>query len=185
MSRNEFLERRAYYQKQSDFTPKEKKELTFQEQNFVRGIQIVREKQKNDAIRHYKRIRKKARAQVKALSIEIQAFYDKPDILGVDNARGEWWIGSRDESDDKPAILGADNARGEWWTRPGDKSVIITPQKSPKYIYATYAKKALLKDRNRFKSLGGTARRYTDLRTGEIISRRERDKRLFILVTNY
>jgi len=81
MSRNEFLERRAYYQKQSDFTPKEKKELTFQEQNFVRGIQIVREKQKNDAIRHYKRIRKKARAQVKALSIEIHAFYDKPDIL--------------------------------------------------------------------------------------------------------
>ncbi len=117
MSRNEFLERRAYYQKQSDFTPKEKKELTFQEQNFVRGIQIVREKQKNDAIRHYKRIRKKARAQVKALSIEIQAYYDKPDILGMDKARGEWWTG------------------------PGDESVIITPQKSPKYIYATYAKR--------------------------------------------
>ena len=161
MSRTEFLERRAYYQKQSDFTPKEKKELTFQEQNFVRGIQIVREKPKNDAIRHYKRIRKKARAQVKALSIEIQAYYDKPDILGMDKARGEWWTGQ------------------------GDESVIITPQKSQKYIYATYAKKALLKDRNRFKSLGGTARRYTDLRTGEIISRRERDKRLFILVTNY
>ena len=185
MSRVEFLERRAYYQKQSDFTPKEKKKLNFQEQNFVRGIQIVREIRKNDAIRFYKRIRKKDRQQLKAISLEIQAYYDKPDILGMDKARGEWWTGPRDESYDKPAILGRDNARGEWWTRPGDKSVIITPQKSPKYIYATYAKKALLKDRNRFKSLGGTARRYTDLRTGEIISRRERDKRLFILVTNY
>ena len=161
MSRVEFLERRAYYQKQSDFTPKEKKKLNFQEQNFVRGIQIVREIRKNDAIRFYKRIRKKDRQQLKAISLEIQAYYDKPDILGMDKARGEWWTG------------------------PGDESVIITPQKSPKYIYATYAKKALLKDRNRFKSLGGTARRYTDLRTGEIISRRERDKRLFILVTNY
>ena len=82
MSRVEFLELRAYYQKQSDFTPKEKKKLNFQEQNFVRGIQIVREIRKNDAIRFYKRIRKKDRQGLKeALTLTLGDEFPIDDVL--------------------------------------------------------------------------------------------------------
>ena len=156
MSRNEFLARRAYYQQKSDFTKKERSELTFQEQNFVRGIQIIRDMPKNDAIRYYKSIRKRDTEQMKRVSLEIQAFYDKPHIL-----------------------------RG--FVEPTDTSVIIPkpPEVPTKYEYAGTIQKAKKHDYERFIPIPGKSRKYTDTKTGEIISRRERDKRLYAIVTNY
>ena len=161
MSKKEFLARRSYYQQKGDFTQKEKKDFTFQEQNFIRGIQVVRDVSKNDAIKFYRKIRKRDKEQLKRVSIEIQSFYDKPHIY-------KEFGGTKPDTDNGVIVF------------PKDEK-----EATKKYAYVGVTKKALQKDINRFINLGGKKRNYRDSKTGEIISRRERDKRLYVLTTNH
>lgn len=155
MAKEEFIAILNYLRRKEPFTPVEKKKYSVQKQNYIRGIQIARNINKNGAIKLFEEISLRTE-EIRALSNEIQGKYD---------------------------------AEKEIIYNPPEKPIIIAdpPPKKPKqkYKYAGYVKKATKADRNRFKSIGGKARRYLDLKTGEEISRRERDKRIYILVTNY
>ena len=157
MAREEFIAILERLRREEPFSPAEKQKYSVQKQNYIRGIQIARNIKKEDAIKEYNKISFKTE-EMRAISNEIQVIYD---------------------------------AEAEIIYNPQEKSIIIAdppiPPKKPKqkYKYGGYAKKAKKEDRERFKSLGGKAQRYLDLRTGEEISRRERDKRIYILVTNY
>jgi hypothetical protein len=157
MAKEEFIAILNRLKWEEPFTTTEKTKYSLQEQNYIRGIQIARNTKKEDAIKEYKKISLRTE-EMRALSSEIQGKYD---------------------------------TEREIIYNPPEKPIIIVdppiPPKKPKqkYKYAGYVKKATKEDRNRFKSLGGKALRYLDLKTGEEISRRERDKRIYILVTNY
>jgi uncharacterized protein with WD repeat len=156
MAKEEFIAILNYLRRKEPFTPAEKQKYSLQEQNYIRGIQIARNTKKEDAIKEYKKISFRSE-EMRVLSNEIQGKYD---------------------------------AESEIIYNPPKKRTIIAGPDGPmkpkqKYKYAGYVKKATKEDRNRFKSLGGKALRYLDLKTGEEISRRERDKRIYILVTNY
>lgn len=157
MAKEEFIAILNYLRRKEPFTPAERQKYSVQKQNYIRGIQIARNLKKEDAIKEYKKISFRSE-EMRVLSNEIQGKYD---------------------------------AESEIIYNPPEKPIIIsdtvTPSKKPKqkYKYAGYVRKATKADRNRFKSLGGKAQRYLDLKTGEEISRRERDKRIYILVTNY
>ena len=156
MAKEEFIAILERLRREEPFTPAEKQKYSVQKQNYIRGIQIARNINKNGAIKVYNEISLKTE-EMRALSNEIQEKYD---------------------------------AEKEIIYSPPEKPIIIAGPDRPKkpkqkYKYGGYAKKAKKEDRERFKSLGGKAQRYIDLRTGEEISRRERDKRIYILVTNY
>jgi hypothetical protein len=157
MAKEEFIAILNYLRRKEPFTPAEIQKYSVQKQNYIRGIQIARNINKNGAIKLYEEISLRTE-EIRSLSNEIQGKYD---------------------------------AEREIIYNPPEKPIIIVdppiPPKKPKqkYKYAGYVKKATKADGNRFKSLGGKARRYLDLKTGEEISRRERDKRIYILVTNY
>ena len=156
MAREEFIAILEKLKKEEPFTSVEKKKYSVQKQNYIRGIQIARNLKKNDAIKEYEKISLRTE-EMRVLSSEIQGKYD---------------------------------AETEIIYNPPEKPIIIAGPDGPKkpkqkYKYAGYSQKAKKEDRERFKSLGGKAQRYLDLKTGEEISRRERDKRIYILVTNY
>ena len=156
MAKEEFIAILEKLKKEEPFTPAEKSRYSVQKQNYIRGIQIAQNIKKEDAIKEYKKISLKTE-EMRVLSSEIQGKYD---------------------------------AETEIIYNPPEKPIIIAGPDGPKkpkqkYKYGGYVKKATKEDRERFKSLGGKAQRYLDLKTGEEISRRERDKRIYILVTNY
>ena len=156
MAKEEFIAILEHLRREEPFSPAEKQRYSVQIQNYIRGIQIARNIKKEDAIKEYNKISLKTE-EMRVLSNEIQSKYDAETEIIYD---------------------------------PPEKPIIIVGPDGPKkpkqkYKYAGYAKKATKEDRNRFKSLGGKSQRYLDLRTGEEISRRERDKRIYILVTNY
>lgn len=156
MAKEEFIAILNYLRRKEPFTPTEKTKYSVQIQNYIRGIQIARNINKNGAIKEYEEISLRTE-EMHALSREIQGKYDAETEIIYNPPK-------------KPTIIA------------GPDGPKITKQK---YKYAGYVKKATKEDRNRFKSLGGKAQRYLDLKTGEEISRRERDKRIYILVTNY
>lgn len=156
MAKEEFIAILNRLRREEPFTPTEKTKYSVQIQNYIRGIQIARNLKKENAIKEYEKISFRTE-EMRVLSNEIQGKYD---------------------------------AETEIIYNPPKKPTIIAGPDGPmkpkqKYKYAGYAKKATKADRNRFKALGGKSQRYLDLKTGEEISRRERDKRIYILVTNY
>lgn len=156
MAKEEFIAILEHLRREEPFTEAERSRYSVQKQNYIRGIQIARNIKKEDAIKEYKKISLKTE-EMRALSNEIQGKYDAETEIIYNPHKTP------------PMING------------GGKK----PKPKQKYKYGGYAKKATKEDRNRFKPLGGKSQRYLDLKTGEEISRRERDKRLYILVTNY
>lgn len=157
MAKEEFIAILEHLRRNEPFSPAEKKKYSVQKQNYIRGIQIARNIKKEDAIKEYKKISLRTE-EMRVLSSEIQGKYDAETEIIYNPPKNKWTMINDGGKKEKP---------------------------KQKYKYAGYAKKAKKEDRNRFKSLGGKAQRYLDLKTGEEISRRERDKRIYILVTNY
>jgi hypothetical protein len=117
---------------------------------------MVTGKNKTQATRHLRGNLLKNKENLRQMSITIQEFYE----------RGENIIGG------------------------GGGGVLIPPPQPPKkkkkgYKYAGYISAAKIEDKKRFVVIPGKARHYTDTVTGEEIPRRERDKRVFIIVTTY
>lgn len=156
MAKEEFIAILNHLKREEPFTHTEKQKYSVQKQNYIRGIQIARNLKKENAIKEYEKISFRTE-EMRVLSNEIQGKYDA-EVEIIYNPP-------------KRLII--------------DKTKTTATKPKQKYKYAGYAKKATKADKNRFKSLGGKAQRYLDLKTGEEISRRERDKRIYILVTNY
>lgn len=156
-ARERFLNRRSQIQKQQPFTPKEDRDLSPQQKNFVRGIQVARHNSKKEAIRLFRKSQKS-----KTLSKSLSKDIDQKYKTGTS-------ITEYQEKITKPPKL-----------KPSKKPKKPKKLKKPKtrYKYRGVTKKATKKQIARFRSLGETSRRYIDTYTGEEISRRERDKRL-------
>jgi len=149
-ARLNFLHKRSVYEETQPFTPKENKTLSLQQKNYVRGIQIARNVSKKKAISLFKKSKKDSKL-TKSLTRSIQKKY-------------ETGLSFREGKKPLPKIV--------------DRKKKKKSKTKIKYKYAGKPQKASKKQIARFKSLGGTSRRYIDTHTGEEISRRERDKRL-------
>ena len=57
-AREKFMKARSKYEKKEPFSPDEIKDLTFQQRNFVRGIQVSRRVSKKEAIQLFNEDRK-------------------------------------------------------------------------------------------------------------------------------
>jgi len=176
-AREKFLRKRALLQKNQPFTKKENKTFTLQEKNYIRGIQIARNVSKKDAIKLFKKSRKNENLAI-SLSKEIEEKYktgiifkplEKPPII---------LESPKKKKEPKKKILKKKKKPKKKISKKKKKPKKKIPKKKTKYKYAGKSKKATKKQLERFKSLGGTSRRYIDIYTGEEISRRERDKRL-------
>lgn len=156
--REQFIKARENYASQSAFTANENKKYSVQDRNFIRGLQVTRGCGKTRAIRVF-REGKKNPASMISLSDDVSKAYEQ----GITYA--------------PPPPYG-----GGGVIKVPPKKVVpeVGAPKGRKYKYAGVATIASKERLARFKSLGGTARRYKDLETGETISRRERDKRLVL-----
>ncbi len=143
-----FMSRVKELDREDAFTDREKKKYSFQDRNFVRGIQYATGKTKKEAITELKRI-KKDRDRLRSRSGEVQAVYDGKLEAGRGRRR---------------------------YHRPKEQRE-LTPEKL--YPYKGVVIRARSEVVDRYKPDYSTkARRYTDIVTGEVISRRERDKRI-------
>ena len=167
-----FLHKKQVLEYNEPFTKKQTKQFTLQQKNYIRGIQIARNIKKSDAIKLYRKSLKDTKL-LKKLSLEIT---------------GESEIGiALEPSELEPPVIGDGVRKGEEKEKRKEggkkkrkklsKKEYGAP-KGKKYKYAGKPLKATKKQLSRFKSLGGKSRRYIDTKTGEEISRRERDKRL-------
>lgn len=151
-SRIKFLSKLVNLEKEEPFTQGEREKYTFQQRNFIRGIQIAKNCKKEDGIKEFKRIQGK-KALIKKQGDDIQAMYD-----------GRKAFKTR-----------APKARV-------CKPIKTTGKKEKKtYIYKGITKRAdkVLIDRFvRDTKSSPSSRRYIDRLSGESISRRERDKRI-------
>ena len=176
--REKFMHKKRILERTEPFTPKQTKQLTLQQKNYIRGIQIARNIKKSDAIKLYRKSLKDTKL-LKNLSSEIQRKYEigitieppdiQPPIIGGYEGieKGKEKKKKRKQKEKKKRLKKLKKSKKESGAPVGKK-----------YKYAGKSKKATKKQLSRFKSLPGTARHYIDTRTGEEISRRERDKRL-------
>jgi hypothetical protein len=150
-SRDKFVRELSHLEKSEPFTKAERDKLTFQERNFIRGIQLTKGIKKVEAITEFKRIKGK-KEKIRKQGQNIQDRY-----TGVKAFK------SRIREDKKVC-----------------KPVSVIERKR-EYTFKGVTKRAsntLIQRFVRDDKSPKTARRYIDRLSGDSISRRERDKRI-------
>ena len=163
----DFIFKKRMLENKEPFTKKESKQLSLQQKNFIRGIQIARGINKQKAIIQFKKSRKSS-----SLSSDLSDEIDRKYRMGVKITEIEDMDLPVMEPPKKPLKKPKPKKPKPKKPKPEKRAL-----KGRKYTYAGKLSKKPEKIA-RFKSLGGTARHYIDLRTGEEISKRERDKKL-------
>lgn len=155
-SRDKFVRELAYLEKTEPFTKAEREKTTFQERNFIRGIQITKGVKKRDAITEFKRIKGK-KEKIKKQGDAIQERYT-----------GEKRFKSRIREEKKVC-------------KPVSVIPVSVIERKREYTFKGVTKRAsntLIERFVRDDKSPKSARRYIDRLSGESISRRERDKRI-------
>jgi hypothetical protein len=150
-SRDKFVRELSHLEKTEPFTKAEREKTTFQERNFIRGIQITKGVKKRDAITEFKRIKGK-KEKIRKQGDAIQERYT-----------GEKRFKSRIREGKKVCKPVSVIERKREYTFKG-----VTKRASNTLI------ERFIRDDKSPKS----ARRYIDRLSGDSISRRERDKRI-------
>ncbi len=146
--REVFIQRLKELEKESPFTEKEIKKYSYQDRQFVRAVQVSTDMKKSQAIAEMRKS-KKDKDRLRRNRDIIEAKY-----------RGDLDISRPVE-------------------RPGYDITTKPVKKKVKYAYKGVTIRARANVIDRYQPDYSTkARRYTDTVTGEVISRRERDKRI-------
>ena len=178
-AREKFMKARSKYEKKEPFSPDEIKDLTFQQRNFVRGIQVSRRVSKKEAIqlfyesRHSEELTKNLSDDVaKAYEIGISVKKIPPTVSDI--------IG--DIIVKKPRVIGGGKSEGV----EGFKNIGVKGGKRQKkgYEYAGVTKRATKEQKAVFILVDKKKMRYIDTREAKTISRREKDKRLKAMIDN-
>ena len=170
-AREKFMKARSKYEKKEPFSPDEIKDLTFQQRNFVRGIQVSRRVSKKEAIqlfnesRHSEELTKNLSDDVaKAYEIGISVKKIPPTVSDI--------IG--DIIVKKPRAVGGGKSGGVGGGKRQKKG----------YEYAGVTKRATKEQKAVFILVDKKKMRYIDTREAKTISRREKDKRLKAMIDN-
>lgn len=150
-SRDKFVRELSHLEETEPFTKTEREKLSFQDRNFIRGIQITKGIKKKEGITEFKRIKGK-KEKIRKQSEAIQERYT-----------GQKKFKSRIREDKKVC-----------------KPVSVIERKR-EYTFKGVTKRAsntLIQRFVRDDKSPKTARRYIDRLSGDSISRRERDKRI-------
>ena len=190
-AREKFLMKRYEYQQTQPFTKAQKKGYTIQQQNFIRSIQIARNIDKNSAIKLFKKSLKSEELS-KGLSDEIAKNYEIGIVYSEPPTSGIGGIITPPKKEEKAKIPKKPKAKKPKAKKPKAKKPAAEKpkaKKSPKkqkskksYEYAGVNKKATEAQKARFVIVDKKKMRYVDTVSGEQISRRERDKRLSLMV---
>ena len=168
--REDFLHRKRILERTQPFTKTQSKQLSLQQKNFIRGIQIARGVNKTEAIKLFKKSRKSS-----SLSTDLSNEINRTSAMGdriVEIPDMDLPVMEQPKKPPKKEKKKLKKHVPKKKSKPEKRAL-----KGKKYTYAGKLSKKPER-KARFKSLGGTARHYIDLRTGEEISKRERDKRL-------
>lgn len=173
-AREKFMKARSKYEKKEPFTPDEIKDLTFQQRNFVRGIQVSRRVSKKEAIQLFNNS-KHSEELTKNLSDDIAKAYEigisvKKIPLTASDIIGDIIV-------KKPRDVGGIE---------GFKNIGVKGGKRQKkgYEYAGVTKRATKEQKAVFILVDKKKMRYIDTREAKTISRREKDKRLKAMIDN-
>ena len=190
-AREKFLTKRYEYQQKQPFTNPQKKKYTIQQQNFIRSIQIARNIDKNEAIKLFKKSLKseelsKGLSDEIAKNYEIGIVYSEPPTFGIGG------IITPPKKEEKAKTPKKQKAKKPKAKKPKAKTQKAKKQKAKKpvgkqkakkgYEYAGINKRATEAQKARFVIVDKKKMRYVDTVSGEQISRRERDKRLSLMV---
>ena len=185
-AREKFLMKRYEYQQTQPFTKAQKKGYTIQQQNFIRSIQIARNIDKNEAIKLFKKSLKseelsKGLSDEIAKNYEIGIVYSEPPTSGIG---GIITPPKKEEKAKTPKKQKAKKpkAKTQKAKKPKAKKPVGKQKAKKGYEYAGVNKKATEAQKARFVIVDKKKMRYVDTVSGEQISRRERDKRLSLMV---
>lgn len=185
-AREKFLMKRYEYQQTQPFTKAQKKGYTIQQQNFIRSIQIARNIDKNSAIKLFKKSLKSEELS-KGLSDEIAKNYEIGIVYSEPPTSGIGGIITPPKKEEKVKTPKKPKAKKPKAKKPAAEKP--KAKKSPKkqkakkgYEYAGVNKKATEAQKARFVIVDKKKMRYVDIVSGEQIARRERDKRLSLMV---
>ena len=185
-AREKFLMKRYEYQQTQPFTKAQKKGYTIQQQNFIRSIQIARNIDKNEAIKLFKKSLKseelsKGLSDEIAKNYEIGIVYSEPPTFGIG---GIITPPKKEEKAKTPKKQKAKKpkAKTQKAKKPKAKKPVGKQKAKKGYEYAGINKRATEAQKARFVIVDKKKMRYVDTVSGEQISRRERDKRLSLMV---
>ena len=185
-AREKFLTKRYEYQQKQPFTNPQKKKYTIQQQNFIRSIQIARDIDKNEAIKLFKKSLKseelsKGLSDEIAKNYEIGIVYREPPTSGIG---GIITPPKKEEKAKTPKKQKAKKpkAKTQKAKKPKAKKPVGKQKAKKGYEYAGINKRATEAQKARFVIVDKKKMRYVDTVSGEQISRRERDKRLSLMV---
>ena len=185
-AREKFLMKRYEYQQTQPFTKAQKKGYTIQQQNFIRSIQIARNIDKNEAIKLFKKSLKseelsKGLSDEIAKNYEIGIVYSEPPTSGIG---GIITPPKKEEKAKTPKKQKAKKpkAKTQKAKKPKAKKPVGKQKAKKGYEYAGINKRATEAQKARFVIVDKKKMRYVDTVSGEQISRRERDKRLSLMV---
>ena len=168
--------KRYEYQQTQPFTKAQKKGYTIQQQNFIRSIQIARNIDKNEAIKLFKKSLKSEELS-KGLSDEIAKNYEIGIVYSEPPTSGIGGIITPPKKEEKAKIPKKPKAK-----KPKAKKPVGKQKAKKGYEYAGINKRATEAQKARFVIVDKKKMRYVDTVSGEQISRRERDKRLSLMV---
>lgn len=185
-AREKFLMKRYEYQQTQPFTKAQKKGYTIQQQNFIRSIQIARNIDKNSAIKLFKKSLKseelsKGLSDEIAKNYEIGIVYSEPPTSGIG---GIITPPKKEEKAKTPKKQKAKKpkAKTQKAKKPKAKKPVGKQKAKKGYEYAGINKRATEAQKARFVIVDKKKMRYVDTVSGEQVSRRERDKRLSLMV---
>ena len=185
-AREKFLMKRYEYQQTQPFTKAQKKGYTIQQQNFIRSIQIARNIDKNEAIKLFKKSLKseelsKGLSDEIAKNYEIGIVYSEPPTSGIG---GIITPPKKEEKAKTPKKQKAKKpkAKTQKAKKPKAKKPVGKQKAKKGYEYAGINKRATEAQKARFIIVDKKKMRYVDTVSGEQVSRRERDKRLSLMV---
>lgn len=186
-AREKFMKARSRYEKKEPFSPDEIKDLTFQQRNFVRGIQVSRRVSKKEAIqlfndsKHSEELTKNLSDDVaKAYEIGISVKKIPPTISDI--------IG--DIIVKEPRVVGGGKRQekgyeyADFYDRVHQANLYSEKRQKKGYEYAGVTKRATKEQKAVFILVDKKKMRYIDTREAKTISRREKDKRLKAMIDN-
>lgn len=181
-----FIERLNHLKKTEPFP--EGNNYTVQERAFIRGIQISRRKNLKEACKMFNTL---LDDDISGISDDIQRSYERGEQgIAIDTPPDLPGGGTIDKTKPKPSKpkkpeTGAPKGGTIDKIKPSKpKKPETGAPKGRKYKYAGVVLQAKQEDKDRFQRIKetGSRQRYIDTKTGEDISRRERDKRLAGLI---
>jgi hypothetical protein len=162
MSKKLFKKRMKQYEEIEPFTKTQTKRYSFQELNFIRAIQVTRRTSLKETIKTYNETKRKDKESMRDLSSEVSIASElKTPRFGIKQKRKIKKPKTKKDKKDKK-------------DEKSDKKRV--------YEFKGKTKNAPQKIKDRFITQKGTTRNYYDSKTGEIISRRERDRRISTLI---